>query len=155
MGSRPYGPVPMHLGLTGEPFVPHNLKSTQKSPVALLKFQMAPRLKILMASGSKKGTQTYISFSLKSPRKQTPSRFPKQGPYGERYLFTDHFVYLSKTSSLGSPLKQPSLKVPLMESLAERCPTTTALLHSPIKVPSIRSPLPYIPASQIYHRLKV
>jgi hypothetical protein len=35
----------------------------------------------------------------------------------------------------GSPVKEPSLKVPLMESLAERCPTTRAFLHSPIKVP--------------------
>jgi hypothetical protein len=45
----------MHLGLTHGPFVPHNLISTQESPVPLLKFQVAPKLKILMASGSKKG----------------------------------------------------------------------------------------------------
>jgi len=145
--------VPMHLGLTGEPFVPHNLKSTQESPVPLLKFQMATRLKILMASGSKKGTQIYLSFSLKSPGKQTPSRFPKQGPYGDtRFQGTLH---LSKTSSLGFPVKEPSLKVPLMESLADRCPTTRALLHSPIKVPGIRAPPPYIPGSQITPRLEV
>jgi len=37
--------VPMHLGLIDKPFVPHNLISTQESPVPLLKFQMAPRLK--------------------------------------------------------------------------------------------------------------
>jgi hypothetical protein len=49
--------VPMHLGLIDGPFVPHNLISTQESPVPLLKFQMAPRLEILMASGSKKGIQ--------------------------------------------------------------------------------------------------
>jgi len=46
----------MHLGLTDRPFVPHNL-STQESLVPLLKFQMAPRLKIVVFSGSKKGTQ--------------------------------------------------------------------------------------------------
>jgi len=50
--------VPIHhLGLIDGPFVPHNLISTQESPVPLLKFQVAPRLEILMASGSKKGTQ--------------------------------------------------------------------------------------------------
>jgi hypothetical protein len=37
----------------------------------------------------------------------------------------------------GSPVKEPSLKVPFMESLAERCPTITALLHSSIKAPGI------------------
>jgi len=44
----------MHLGLIDGPYVPHNLISAQDSPVPLLKFQMAPRLKILMSSGSKK-----------------------------------------------------------------------------------------------------
>jgi len=57
----------MHLGLIDRPFVPHNLISTQKSPVPLLQFQMAPRLKILMASGSKKGTQIYFYFISKVP----------------------------------------------------------------------------------------
>jgi len=37
----------------------------------------------------------------------------------------------------GFPVKESSLKVFLMESLAERCPTTRALIHSSIKVPSI------------------
>jgi hypothetical protein len=36
---------------------------------------VAPRLKILITSGSKKGTQIYYFFSLKSPSKRTPSRF--------------------------------------------------------------------------------
>ena len=130
----------MHLDFTGEPFVPHNLKSTQESPVPLLMFQIVPRLKILMTSGTKKGAQIYLSFSLKSPSKQTPSRFPKQGPYGERYPFTGHFEYLSKTSSLGFPVKESSLKICLMEFLAERHHATTALLHSPIKVPGVRAP---------------
>ena len=55
--------VPRHLGLTDRPFVPHNLISTQESPVPLPKFQMAPRLKILMPCGSKKGTQIYYDGS--------------------------------------------------------------------------------------------
>jgi len=54
--------VPMHLGLIDRPFMPHNLLSAQESSVPLPKFQMAPRLKILMSSGSKKRTQTYYSF---------------------------------------------------------------------------------------------
>jgi len=46
--------VPMYLGLVDKPFVPHNLISTQESPVPLLKFQMAPKLKMLIAPRSKK-----------------------------------------------------------------------------------------------------
>jgi len=68
----------MHLGLIDGPFVPHNLISTQESPVPLLKFQMAHRLKILMASGSKKGTQIYFSFLKKKkiPANEPPPGFP-------------------------------------------------------------------------------
>ena len=40
----------------------HNLISSQDSSVPLPKFQMAPRLKILMSSGSKRGTQIYYPF---------------------------------------------------------------------------------------------
>jgi hypothetical protein len=64
--------VPMHLGLIDGPFVPHNLISTQESPVPLLKFQMALRLKILMASMSKKGSQIYVSCLSKVPANGPP-----------------------------------------------------------------------------------
>ena len=37
----------------------------------------------------------------------------------------------------GSPVKEPYLKVPFMESLAERCSIPRALLHSSFKVPGI------------------
>jgi len=94
----------MHLGLIDGPLVPHNLISTQESPVPLLKFQMAPRHKILMASGSKKGTQIYFSFLSKS-QQMNPLQVPQQGPYGEGGPFTEHFAYLSKTSSFGFPSK--------------------------------------------------
>jgi len=58
--------VPMHLGLINRPFVPHNLISAQGSPVPLLNFKMAPRLKLLMSSGSeKKDTKYAFYFSLK------------------------------------------------------------------------------------------
>jgi hypothetical protein len=46
----------------------------------------------------------------------------------------------------GSPVKEPSPKVPYMESLAERHPTTRTLLHSSIKVPGIRAS-PHTPGS--------
>jgi hypothetical protein len=108
----------MHLGLIDSPSVLHNLVSAQWSPVPLLKFQMAPKLKLLMPPVSKKGTQIYFFFSLKSPSKRTLSKFPSRAPYGERYLFTGHFSYLkihTKTSlnNLFS-LKIPKKKRPSM-----------------------------------------
>ena len=42
------------------PFVPYNLIPGQRSPVPMLKFQMAPSLKLLIASGSKKKEPSYI-----------------------------------------------------------------------------------------------
>jgi hypothetical protein len=72
--------VPKHLRLIDRPFVPHNLISAQESPVPLPKFQMVPRLKIVMSSGSKKGIQIYYPFLSKNPGKQIPSRFPKGAP---------------------------------------------------------------------------
>jgi hypothetical protein len=47
----------------------------------------------------------------------------------------------------GSPVKELSLKVPLTESLAERCPITSVPLHLSVKVSGIRGPLPHIPGS--------
>ena len=129
----------MHLGLIDGPFVPHNLISTQESPVPLLKFQMAIRLKILMASRSKKGTQIY--FSLKSPSKQTPFKFPNRAPM-EDETHLQGILHISQKHLLGSPVKEPPLEVPFMDSLTERYPSTRALLHSSIKVPSIQSPPP-------------
>ena len=41
---------------------------------------MAPILKILMSSGSKKGTPIYYPFHSKSPGKPVPSRFPSGAP---------------------------------------------------------------------------
>jgi len=77
----------------------HNLISAQDSPVPLPKFQMALRLKILMPSGFKIGTQIYYPILSKSPGKRIPSRFPKGGPYGERDPLTRHF-YVSLDISL-------------------------------------------------------
>ena len=63
-----------------DPFCPIILISAQESHVPLLKFQMAPRLKILMSSGSKKGTEIYFSFLSKSPAKRSSSKFPNRAP---------------------------------------------------------------------------
>jgi hypothetical protein len=63
-----------------------------------------------------------------------------------------------KPQLLGSPVKEPSLKIPFMESLAERCPTTRALLHSSIKMergpygeryPCLETFLTYLPGSPV------
>jgi hypothetical protein len=70
--------VPMHLGLIDRPFVPHNLISAQYSPVPLLNFQMALRLKILMSSVSRKGTQIYYPFPFKKSRQRNPLKVPQK-----------------------------------------------------------------------------
>jgi len=77
----------MHLGLIDGPFVPHNLISTQESPVPLLKFQMAPRLKILMACGSKKGTQICFSFHSKVPSNEPLPGSPTGTLWKERPVY--------------------------------------------------------------------
>ena len=46
-----------------------------------------------------------------------------------------------KPHLLGSPIKEPSLKVPFMESLAERCPSTKPSIHLS-KFP-VYKPLPH------------
>jgi len=87
----------MYLGLIDEPFVSHNLISAQESPVPLLIFQMAPGLKILMPSGSKKRTQIYFFVSLKKSHQTNPLQVPQQDHYGERKPFTGHFCVSLKT----------------------------------------------------------
>jgi len=84
----------MNLGLIDGPFVPQNLISAQDSPVPLPNFQMAPRLKILMSSGSKKGTQIYYPFLSKSPGKQNPSRFPSGAPMERDTCLQGTLTYL-------------------------------------------------------------
>jgi hypothetical protein len=103
--------VPMHLGLIDGPFVPHDLISAKESPVPLPKFQVAPRLNILMFCGSKKGTQIYFPFLSKSPGKQIPSRFPNGAHiYIERYLLIGYF-YISL--HISHYLKGPKIRASL------------------------------------------
>jgi hypothetical protein len=84
----------MNLGFTDRPFVPHNLISFQESPVSLPKFQMAPRLKILMSSGSKKGNGYTILFYPKRPGKKIPSNFPNEAPIEINTCLQGIFTYL-------------------------------------------------------------
>jgi hypothetical protein len=84
----------MHLGLINGPYVPHNLILAQRSPVPLLKFQMAPRLKFLMSSGSKKKEPRYaFSFHFffllsKVPVNETPPGSPMERATHLQGLFT-------------------------------------------------------------------
>jgi len=89
----------MLQGLVDGLFVPRNLIRAQESPVPLSKFQMAPRLKILMSSWSKKGTQKYYSFFSNSPGKRIPSRFPRGAPM-ERDTSLQGIFYISFDISL-------------------------------------------------------
>ena len=124
--------VLMNLGLIDRPFVLHNLISNQESHVPLRQFQMAPRLKILMASGPKKGTPIYFSFLSKFPAND-PFQVPQQGPYEERGPFTRHFTYISKSKSLGFP----------SEGVLPQGP-----LHG---IPRRDMPQHYSPPSFVYH----
>jgi len=69
---------------------------------------MADRLKILMSSGSKKGTQIYYPFLSKSSGRQIPSRFPNGVPMKRdthsQGIFTSLLIYLFKIS-FGVPSK--------------------------------------------------
>jgi hypothetical protein len=66
---------------------------------------MAPRHKILITSGSKKGTLIYYFFSLKSPRKRTPLQVRQQGPYGEKDSSTG-LLHISKRPNKNSSNKK-------------------------------------------------
>jgi len=131
----------MHLGLINGSFVPHTLISTQENPVLSLKFQMVPRLKNLNGLWLQERNPDIFFFSLESPIKWTPSRFPNRAPM-VREACLQGILHISQKPHLsGSPVKEPSPMIPFTESLAQRCPSTTALLHSSIS-PQYMSPTP-------------
>ena len=127
----------MHLGLIDGPFVPHNLISAQESPVPLPKFQMAPRLKILMSSGSKKETQIHFPFLSKSPGKRIPSRFPNGAPMEKdtrlQGIFTYLLIYLFISKALRK--ERPSM-FPKSAAPTETDALSRALLKTSFGVPS-------------------
>jgi hypothetical protein len=71
--------VPMHLGLIDGPFVFHDLMSAQESPVPLPKFQVDPRLKILMYLVPRKEPRYIFLFSQKVLTSKSPLSF-QMGP---------------------------------------------------------------------------
>ena len=131
--------VPMHLGLTDRPFVPHKLIPAQESPVPLPKFQIDLRLKILMSSGSKKGTQIHYPFLSKSPGKWTPSTFPNGAPMERDTCLQGIFTSLKGPKKRQAPRQTDALSRALF-SISFGVSSNGALLHSPFKVPSIRAP---------------
>jgi hypothetical protein len=110
----------MHLGLIDGPFVPPNLITTQDSPVPLLKFQMAYILKILMASRSKKGTQICFSFLSKVLANEPPPGSQTGSLWRRRPVYRAFCISLKNLIFRVPPVKEPFLKVPFMESFAER-----------------------------------
>ena len=142
--------VPMHLDLIDWPFVPYNLISAQDSPVSLPKFQMTPRLKILIFSESKKGAQICYPFLSKSPGKRIHSRFPNGAPMEREIPAYRLFLHLSWCIFLiylsGSPVKEHSLQVLLMVSPRRKMPRSKSLHTFIIQNPGIWATL-LIPGS--------
>jgi hypothetical protein len=65
-------------------------------------------------------------------RKKRPSMFPKSGHLIEAVAhFQSLLIYLSR-----SPVKEPSLKAPFIESLAQKL-SVPKVLHSSFEVPGI------------------
>jgi len=125
----------MHLGLIIKPFVRHNLMLAQESPVPVPRFQMAPRLKILMSSGSKKGTQIYYPFLSKVPASESPPGSP-MGPCGERCPYPEPFL----TYLPGSPVKEHSPEAVCTEPLQRETLHSWSPLQPSLKAPSRRAP---------------
>jgi hypothetical protein len=93
-----------------------------------------------------------LFFCLKSPGIEPPPG-SQAGPPIEREAHLQGTLHISQKPHLSSsPVKEPSLKDLLTESLAERCPATRALLHSFVEVPGIQGPPP--PTYQVALRWK-
>jgi hypothetical protein len=108
---------------------------------------MAARLKILMSSGSKKGTQIYYPFLSKSPGK-IPSRFCNGAPMERdtclQGIFTSLLIYLFNTS-FGVPSKGALPPGPLHEVSSKRDalflePSFIHHSKSPVHKPSLLIP---------------
>ena len=133
--------VPLPLSLTDRPFVPHNLISAQQSPVPVPKFQMAPRLKIIMSSGSKKGTQIYYPFHSKVPASESPPGSPT-GPLWREIPAYRAFItvlliytfYLSpRVPGKGAPSMLPN-RVPMDRDTPSPEPLVYLFIHSCMSV---------------------
>jgi len=103
---------------------------------------MAPRLKILIASGSKKEPRYTLLVSQKS-RQTNPLQVPQQGLYGEGGPLTGHFVYISKTSSFGFPSKGAPRRFSLWSSSQSDAPSLESTFFHLSKSPVYEPPPPH------------
>jgi hypothetical protein len=75
---------------------------------------MAPRLKILMSSGSKKRTQIYYPFLSKVPAKETPCRLPNTSPWREIPVYRKFCISLEHLVKIALNKKALRKKRPSM-----------------------------------------
>ena len=96
-----------------KPLVPHTQMPSHGSPVPLLMFQIAPRLRLLTSSGSKEKGPKYYSLS-KSPVKEPPDRFPKGVPMERVARFRSLLLRISRALLLlsKSPANEPPSRFP-------------------------------------------
>ena len=120
----------MHLGIIDGPFVP-----PQEIPIPLPKVQMAPRLKILMSSGSKKGTLIYYSFLSRVPSSESPPGSRTEPLWREMPVSRAFLDILP-----GFPVKEPSLEALRTEPLQRETLHSYSHLHPSLKVPGRWAP---------------
>jgi hypothetical protein len=93
----------MHPGLKNGPFVPHNLIPGQGNPVPSLKFQVTPRLRLLITSGLKKREPRYKCLSeAKVPHSHR--MLAEVSPYAQHLLHKRILVSPSKWRCLRTVL---------------------------------------------------
>jgi len=91
-------------------------------------------------------------FLSKALRKEHPSMFPKEwGPYGNRHPFPE--PYLAYPS--GSPVKDPSLQVSLIELPRTEMPQPYSPPSFTFQIPQYTSPLPGSPAESLWREMPV
>jgi len=106
---------------------------------------MARILKLLMSSGSKKGTQVNFCFSLKCPGKRTPSKFPNRAPMEIDTCFNG-ILHLSRklyknSSKEEGPKKEAPLHVPQKRAPYKRRRPFPSLINISFEVPNEEPPL--------------
>jgi len=121
---------------------------------------MAPRLKIVMSSGPKKGTQIHFHFLSKSPGKRIPSRFPNGAPVERdtRLQGICTYLFISKAQRKERPSMFPTSGGPMetdahsraLLSISFSAPSKGALTAGPPHgVPSERD-VPFLEPSFIH-----
>jgi hypothetical protein len=86
------------------------------------------------------GIITYLLLYLyiSKAQKRVPPFSPKAGPLRKKTPFPEpYLIYPS-----WSPVKEPSLQVPLVSPLGEKCTVSSSLFHSSFRVPGTRATPP-------------